>query len=83
MEPKLNITHYADSVVVGATAELVVEKAMQMVTNPKDKHFCHQRTRCLSSLCPAGSGPLARSFSVGILHSLWLVLPIPSRRPVA
>ena len=45
MEPKLNITHYVDSVDVvgGAVAELVVEEAMQMVTNPEDEHFCHQQ----------------------------------------
>ena len=85
MEPKLNITHYADSVVVvviGAAAELVAEEAMQMVTNPKDEHFCRQRTRCLSLLC-SGSGPFAGSVSVGIIHSLWLLLPIPQRSLVA
>ena len=84
MEPKLNITHYADSIVVvgGAVAELVVEEAMQMVTNLEDEHFCHQRTWCLSLLY-SSSGPLAGSISVGILHSLWLVLPIPRRSPIA
>ena len=76
-------THYADSVVVvAAAAELVAEEAMQMVTNPEDDHFCHQRNRCLSLLC-SGSGPLAGSVSVGIFHSLWFVPPIPPRSPVA
>ena len=88
MEPKLNITHYADSIVGGGgaaaatAAELVVQEAMQMVTNPKDEHYYHQRTQCLSLLY-FGFGPLAGSVSVGILHSLWLVLRIPPRSPVA